>query len=430
MDETRIQQAKARLGIIGNAPALTRAIGRALRVAPIDLSVLVTGESGSGKEFFPRIIHQNSPRKHAKYIAVNCGAIPEGTIDSELFGHEKGAFTGAVTARKGYFEEANGGTIFLDEVAELPLTTQARLLRVLETGEFLKVGSSEVQKTNIRVVAATNVDMVRAIAEGRFREDLFYRLSTVQITIPPLRERGNDILLLARKFTTDFSDKNQTPLVTFSEEARERLLSYNWPGNVRQLKNVVEQIALFEAGTTISTTTLAEYLPEMESQGVIPRNSNSTALVSTRQDNDKTYEREREMLFSLIFNMKKEIEELREDVNQLILAGGGSKSAKPTLANSAEPAPMPTRSMASARPNEFLSFKDVYAANDSADDMDLSQSAIIDTTAEEFDPANLSEREQIRMALERNFGRRKAAAMELNISERTLYRKIKEYGLE
>ena len=250
-----VLQAKQRFGIVGNAPALTAAIERTLRVAPIDLSVLVTGESGAGKEFFPKIIHAYSARKHAKYIAVNCGAIPEGTIDSELFGHEKGSFTGAVASRKGYFEEADGGTIFLDEVAELPLTTQARLLRVLETGEFLKVGSSTVQKTNIRVVAATNVDMLRAVEEGRFREDLYYRLSTVQIAIPPLRDRGSDIGLLARKFAADFTERWRLPAVTLTEEARAALARYSWPGNVRQLKNVVEQLAIFEAGhDTISPT--------------------------------------------------------------------------------------------------------------------------------------------------------------------------------
>ena len=240
-----VLQAKQRLGIVGNAPALNAAIMRAVQVAPIDMSVLVTGESGSGKEFFPKIIHAFSPRKHNKYIAVNCGAIPEGTIDSELFGHEKGAFTSAVSARKGYFEEANGGTIFLDEVAELPLTTQARLLRVLETGEFLKVGSSEVQKTNIRVVAATNVDMAKAVSQGKFREDLYYRLSGVQIPVPPLRTRGGDIVLLAQKFAADSADKYKLPCVNFDESAQKLLLNYRWPGNVRQLKNVIEQVAIF-----------------------------------------------------------------------------------------------------------------------------------------------------------------------------------------
>ncbi|MDE7393820.1 MAG: sigma-54 dependent transcriptional regulator, partial [Muribaculaceae bacterium] len=256
---------KQQLGIIGNAPALNQAVERALRVAPIDLSVLVTGESGTGKEFFPKIIHRNSPRKHNKYIAVNCGAIPEGTIDSELFGHEKGAFTGAVASRKGYFEEADGGTIFLDEVGELPLTTQARLLRVLENGEFIKVGSSTVQHTNVRIVAATNVDMAAAIAQGRFREDLYYRLSTVGISVPPLRSRGNDIQLLARKFAADFAERYMMPQITFSDEARRDLMLRPWPGNIRQLKNVVEQIALFEAGKEITPRILSHFLPETSS---------------------------------------------------------------------------------------------------------------------------------------------------------------------
>ncbi len=258
---SEVQQAKSRFGIVGNAPALTAAVQRAIRVAPIDLSVLITGESGTGKEFFPKIIHAYGSRKHSKYIAVNCGAIPEGTIDSELFGHEKGAFTGAVASRKGYFEEADGGTIFLDEVAELPLPTQARLLRVLETGEFLKVGSSTVQKTNIRVVAATNVNMASAIEEGRFREDLYYRLSTVGINIPPLRDRGDDVVLLTKKFALDFSERYRTPSIAFEESAEDILLHYRWPGNVRQLKNIIEQVALFEAGNDIDASMLKPYIP-------------------------------------------------------------------------------------------------------------------------------------------------------------------------
>lgn len=408
MDEARILQAKARLGIIGNAPGLIKAVGRALRVAPINLSVLITGESGAGKEFFPAIIHQYSPRKHAKYIAVNCGAIPEGTIDSELFGHEKGAFTGAVTSRKGYFEEANGGTIFLDEVAELPLTTQARLLRVLESGEFLKVGSSEVQKTDIRVVAATNVDMARAVAEGRFREDLFYRLSTVQISVPPLRDRGNDIALLARKFASDFAEKNRTPLITFDDNARERLLTYRWPGNVRQLKNVVEQMALFEAGETITAEILTDYLPDAAST-IVPalRQNNSLPVAPLRTDSDHSYEREREMLFSLIFKMRKEIEQLRNDVDEL-------RAHKPSTTADQMP-------MMKIHPTFIDSPVEIVEAN--AEEMPLIQQ-------EKHFGEGLSEKEAIRQSLERNSGRRKAAANELNISERTLYRKIKEYGLE
>ena len=408
MDETRIQQAKARLGIIGNAPALAKAVGRALRVAPIDLSVLVTGESGAGKEFFPAIIHQYSPRKHAKYIAVNCGAIPEGTIDSELFGHEKGAFTGAVSSRKGYFEEANGGTIFLDEVAELPLTTQARLLRVLETGEYIKVGSSEVQKTDIRVVAATNVDMARAVAEGRFREDLFYRLATVSITVPPLRERGNDIQLLARKFASDFAEKNRTPQISFSDGARDHMLAYRWPGNVRQLKNVVEQMALFEAGNEISPETLAGYLPEATATLVpVLHQSRNLPATTGRGDGDHTYEREREMLFSLIFKMREEIEQLRADVDEL-------KGEKPA---------QPASSLVKLRPAIIDTPVEIMDAK--AEEMPPHDAGLAAATQ-----AGLPEKEVIRLSLQRNSGRRKAAAMELNISERTLYRKIKEYGLE
>ncbi|MDE6867261.1 MAG: sigma-54 dependent transcriptional regulator, partial [Muribaculaceae bacterium] len=301
-----IKQAKQRFSIIGNSPALLNAIGRAVRVAPIDLSVLVTGESGSGKEFFPKIIHQYGARKHKKYIAVNCGAIPEGTIDSELFGHEKGSFTGAISARKGYFEEADGGTIFLDEVAELPLTTQARLLRVLETGEFLKVGSSEVQKTNVRIVAATNVDLIHAVKQGKFREDLYYRLSTIKIEVPNLHDRGDDITLIARKFASDFAQKYMTSPITFSEEAFKAMLLYRWPGNVRQLKNVVEQLALFDAGSVISREQILEALP-------LDRSGLSTP--ATSQSNQQGYEKEREMLWKMLFSLKGEISELKAAFN-------------------------------------------------------------------------------------------------------------------
>lgn len=303
-----IDAACARLGIVGQSPDLREAVARAVRVAPIDLSVLIVGESGTGKEYFPKIIHQGSPRKHGKYIAVNCGAIPEGTIDSELFGHEKGAFTGAITTRKGYFEEADGGTIFLDEVAELPLTTQARLLRVLETGEFIKVGSSQVQRTDIRVVAATNADLQEAVRAGRFRQDLYYRLSTVQIAVPPLRDRGQDILALTRRFAADFAERYHTPRVTLDDTARQAILHYAWPGNVRQLKNVIEQLSLFEAGTTLGRDDVARYLP-----------ANSTVytpVAATAVPGD-AYGREREALFTMIFNMRREIESLRQRLDQL-----------------------------------------------------------------------------------------------------------------
>lgn len=399
-----VMRAKQRFSIIGSAPALNNAVERAIRVAPIDLSVLITGESGSGKEFFPQIIHTNSPRKHNKYIAVNCGAIPEGTIDSELFGHEKGAFTGAIASRKGYFEEASGGTIFLDEVAELPMTTQARLLRVLETGEFIKVGSSEVQKTNIRVVAATNVDMAKAVAEGRFREDLYYRLSTVEIHVPPLRERGNDILLLTRKFLGDFAEKYHTPSVTFDDEARLRMTHYSWPGNVRQLKNVVEQIALFEGGTVVDAATLAEYLP-MPTGGFTPTVAPSSS---------HAYEREREMLFNMIFRLQNEIDELRAAINER-----DNEQREPlTLAREAESTNVGANIVrfnpnASSILNQDQPIEDV-------EDVEATPHLTLEDT----------ERETIKAALYRNQGRRKAAAKELNISERTLYRKIKDYGLD
>ena len=392
ISESDVQQAKQRLGIVGASPALTLAVARAMRVAPIDLSVLIIGESGTGKEFFPKIIHQYSARKHAKYIAVNCGAIPEGTIDSELFGHEKGAFTGALASRKGYFEEADGGTIFLDEVAELPLTTQARPLRVPESGEFIKVGSSQVQRTNIRVVAATNVDMARAVAEGRFREDLYYRLSTVQISIPPLRERGGDLLLLARKFAADFAERYRMPAISLSDGARALLQRYRWPGNVRQLKNVIEQAALFEAGSELSAEAMGRYLP-----------AGSAVMSPAVTAESHSYEREREMLLGMIMRLQSDIRELRERVDG--------------------------RRPEAARVDDFVE----VAQGASQLPVKIDEVAHIDlSTPAEAPTASLddTERRAIINALERNLGRRKAAAAELGISERTLYRKIKEYGLE
>lgn len=390
-----VQQAKLRFGIIGNAPALLAAIERAIRVAPIDLSVLVVGESGAGKEFFPQIIHAFSPRKHAKYIAVNCGAIPEGTIDSELFGHEKGAFTGAVDSRKGYFEEANGGTIFLDEVAELPLTTQARLLRVLESGEYLRVGSSEVRRTNVRIVAATNVDLPRAIAEGRFREDLYYRLSTVQIAVPPLRDRGADIRLLAAKFASDFAERYHTPAIAFDAEAEALLRRFRWPGNVRQLKNVVDQLSLFEAGKTITPEILRRYLPTV-----------ADSYMPTAQSADAhSYAREREMLLGMIFSLQRRLDDLQERMD-----------------SKAPAAAQPSQSIAEPAQSRSLI---VVPRTEPVEDATI-------VPYSEVEPSSLeeTERELIRRALTRNDGRRKAAATELGISERTLYRKIKEYGLE
>lgn len=393
-----IKSVKQRFSIIGNSPALLNAIERAVKVAPIDLSVLVVGESGSGKEFFPRIIHAAGARKHKKYIAVNCGAIPEGTIDSELFGHEKGAFTGALSSRKGYFEEADGGTIFLDEVAELPLTTQARLLRVLETGEYLKVGSSTVQTTDVRIVAATNVDLKKAVRTGRFREDLYYRLSTVIIDVPPLRDRGNDIMLLARKFATDFSEKYMTPLISFSEEAAHAMEIYRWPGNVRQLKNIVEQLALFNSGTEISRRDLLETLPADIRRSAEGRNVPYADMHS--------YEQEREFLWQTLFAMKSEIAELRK-------ALGISQSEQ-----SAHNAPLLTK-LPPRNPSAKELLNPDFASADVVENADANP-----PTLEE------AEKEAVAEALRRNNGDKKLAARQLDISQRTLYRKIREYGLD
>lgn len=408
----QVERAKQRFGIVGNSPALMESIARAVQVAPIDLSVLVTGESGTGKEFFPKIIHEFSPRKHSRYIAVNCGAIPEGTIDSELFGHEKGAFTGAVATRKGYFEEADGGTIFLDEVGELPLTTQARLLRVLESGEFIKVGSSTVQKANVRIVAATNVDMARAVAEGRFREDLYYRLSTVSISIPPLRDRGGDILLMARKFLADFAERYTMPRISFDDTARQLLMAYRWPGNVRQLKNVVEQMALFHAGETVDSSLLRPYLPG---------NAASLATIpGSRSDQPHEYAVEREMLLGMVMRLQQQIESLSERLDNL------TQHSDSRFVDTFEAGEGPLSTGASRSLVKFEPFCSPLTTPSGVTSERRSD------TYEDVSPTTLedTERETIRRALERNGGRRKATAAELNISERTLYRKIKEYGME
>ena len=398
-----VKQAKQRFSIIGNAPALLNAISRAIRVAPIDLSVLVTGESGSGKEFFPKIIHQYGARKHKKYIAVNCGAIPEGTIDSELFGHEKGSFTGAIAARKGYFEEADGGTVFLDEVAELPLTTQARLLRVLETGEFLKVGSSVVQKTNIRIVAATNVDLLQAVKQGKFREDLYYRLSTVRIEVPNLHDRGDDIQLLARKFASDFAERYMTAPISFSEDAIKAMRLYRWPGNVRQLKNIVEQLALFNAGDQISRDQILEALP-------IDHSGLSTP--TTSKNSQQGYEQEREMLWKMIFSLKGEIAELKAAFN----ASGNGRDDNSFFSGERHEKGKRFNALMKLPPEEIIPTGDFSTTPQP--DTPLSQS--VDAT----------EKEAIRNALERNKGNKKAAAEELGISLRTIYRKISEFDLD
>ncbi len=407
-----IQSIKQRFGIIGNYSGLNRAIDIAVQVAPTDLSVLITGESGTGKEVFPQVIHSYSTRKHGQYIAVNCGAIPEGTIDSELFGHEKGAFTGATESRKGYFEVADKGTIFLDEVAELPLSTQVRLLRVLETGEFIRVGSSKVQRTDVRVIAASNVDVAKAIEHNKFREDLFYRLNTVPIKIPPLRERGEDIFLLFRKFAVDFAEKYRMPSIRLSNEAKDLLLSYSWPGNVRQLKNITEQISIIESEREISYEVLHAYLPDYT--GVkLP------AVI--KRDDDRSFSSEREILYKILFDMKSDMNDLKNLVLDLIKSGeidmrlheNNSGIIRNLIRETGR-----TDSVVAAEARD-LSFAPHPGTN------------IQDT--EEVVEESLSladkEMEMIKKALEKYNGKRKLAAQELGISERTLYRKIKEYEI-
>lgn len=398
MVKADLQQIKQRFGIIGNDPALNRALDVALQVSPTDLTVLITGESGVGKETFPQIIHQNSPRKHGQYIAVNCGAIPEGTIDSELFGHEKGSFTGALADRKGYFEVADGGTIFLDEVGELPTPTQARLLRVLESGEFIKVGSSKVQKTNVRIVAATNVNLMQAVGQGKFREDLFYRLSTVPIQVPPLRERGpEDILLLFRKFASDCAEKYHMPVIRLDEEAKHMFVSYRWPGNVRELKNITERLSIIEESRDITAETLRQYLPDLEMQQL---------PVLVKQDNDqKIFNSEREILYQVLFDMKKDVTDLKKLVHEIM----NGSIQMPAAEEKVYPHTIPTHPVPVHTDNHIQDAEDVVEETLSLEDV---------------------EKEMIRKALERHNGRRKNAAADLKISERTLYRKIKEYNLD
>jgi transcriptional regulator with PAS, ATPase and Fis domain len=410
-----LQNIKQRFGIIGNFEGLNRAIDIAVQVAPTDLSVLITGESGTGKEAFPQVIHSFSTRKHGPYIAVNCGAIPEGTIDSELFGHEKGAFTGATDSRKGYFEVADGGTIFLDEVAELPLSTQVRLLRVLETGEFIRVGSSRVQKTNVRVIAASNVDVVVAIDHGRFREDLFYRLNTVPIKIPSLRERGEDIILLFRKFSVDFAEKYRMPAIRIDSDSRILLLDYSWPGNVRQLKNITEQISIIEKEREITASKLRVYLPDYD--GIkLP------AVI--RRDDDKTYSSEREILYKILFDMKSDMNDLKKLVYDLIhneesdftVDEMNSKVIK-NLFRETKPENIPAK-IPDTPSHDFSSHQIREDIQDTEE--------IVEESLSLAD----NEVEMIKKALGKYNGKRKMAAHELGISERTLYRKIKEYGIE
>jgi transcriptional regulator with PAS, ATPase and Fis domain len=385
-----IQNIKQQFDIIGSAPALNRGIDIACQVAPTDLSVLITGESGTGKESFPKIIHKFSSRKHGQYIAVNCGAIPEGTIDSELFGHEKGSFTGALETRKGYFEVADGGTIFLDEVAELPLFTQVRLLRVLETGEFMKVGSSKVQKVNVRIIAATNVNLQEAIKYNRFREDLYYRLNTVPISVPPLRERKEDIYLLFRKFASDFAEKYRMPSITLDSEARIELENYQWPGNVRQLKNVTEQISVIEHDRNVTKDKLSKYLPV----------NNSLPILYQNKEEFNSFASERELLYKILFDMRNDVNELKKWIYKL------SKGENVVQGY-----------------NKFVDEQLIYQEEDTPPREDLNE---IDSVRD----LQSQEKDAIKKVLKKFNNRRKPAAEALGISERTLYRKIKEYDIE
>lgn len=414
MDNAQLLAIKQRYGIVGNHEGLNRALEIALKIAPVDLSVLIMGENGVGKEIFPRVIHDHSLRKKKKYFAVNCGAIPEGTIDSELFGHEKGAFTGAIDRREGYFSVADGGTLFLDEVGELPLQTQARLLRVLETGEYIPVGSSEVRKTDVRIVAATNVNMERAIAERKFREDLYYRLNSISISVPPLRERGEDALLLFRKFALEMSEKYNMPPVRLNPDAQQRLLAYSWPGNVRQLKNLAENMSVTSELREITADVLATYLPEEKRHDQI--------VTVEKKTEGHSFENEREILYQILFDLRRDVTELKKIVG----AGHADRSASsypvagntlPMLKHADFPAAKPHAAVLPE--DEKMAYMDVEDVKESDKGIPVQG-----TTLEEV------ERNAIRQALEDAGGNRRQAAMQLHISERTLYRKIKDYGLE
>lgn len=421
------QDIKNRFGIIGNSPLLNRAIDIARQVAPTDISVLIQGESGSGKEVFSHIIHQLSSRKHGPFIAVNCGAIPEGTIDSELFGHEKGSFTGAHEARKGYFEVVDGGTIFLDEVGELPLGTQARLLRVLESGEYIRVGSSKVQKTNVRVVAATNVNMFEAVQKGKFREDLYYRLNTVPLRVPSLRERPEDVNLLFRKFIVDFSEKYRSPGVQLTEDAQNMLRNYNWPGNVRQLKNVAEQIAVLEKERIVDARTLQNYLPN-ESRTRLP------AIVSSNNNAKEDFS-ERDLLYKVLFDMKKDMVDLKKLVVELIQKGVDSTTFDQNspyinqLYQEVEP-----QLKSDAENYGLAPTLTIHSPNHTGNMLKgpVAQSDYLQDAQEVEESLSLVDKESdlIKKALKKHRGKRKAAAQELGISERTLYRKIKDLNLD
>lgn len=420
METSQLQRLKQRYGIVGNDDALNRALEIALKISPVDLSVLIMGENGVGKEIFPRVIHDHSLRKGKKYLAVNCGAIPDGTIDSELFGHEKGAFTGAVERREGYFAVADGGTLFLDEVGELPLPTQARLLRVLETGEYIPVGASEVKRTDVRIVAATNVDMEKSIADGKFREDLFYRLNSVSINIPPLRQRGADVVLLFRKFALEMSEKYKMPPIRLTPEAQKMLVSYAWPGNVRQLKNIAENMSVTSEEREITPEILSLYLPaENTSQGHV------VALASKEETH--SFEKEREFIYQMLFDLRREVAELKRMVGEKHLPMVGRDADSPTSSSRGlaiyQPQPALGRPMEKTD-NSLIQDAEEVTDNDVAAKETDEEDVVVDGSLEEM------ERKSIKSVLNKNNGNRRLAAKQLGISERTLYRKIKEYDLE
>lgn len=420
METSQLQRLKQRYGIVGNDDALNRALEIALKISPVDLSVLIMGENGVGKEIFPRVIHDHSLRKGKKYLAVNCGAIPDGTIDSELFGHEKGAFTGAVERREGYFAVADGGTLFLDEVGELPLPTQARLLRVLETGEYIPVGASEVKRTDVRIVAATNVNMEKAIADGKFREDLFYRLNSVSINIPPLRQRGADVVLLFRKFALEMSEKYKMPPIRLTAEAQKMLVSYAWPGNVRQLKNIAENMSVTSEEREITPEILSLYLPaENTSQGHV------VALASKEETH--SFEKEREFIYQMLFDLRREVAELKRMVGEKHLPMVGRDADSPTSSSRGlaiyQPQPALGRPMEKTD-NSLIQDAEEVTDNDVAAKETDEEDVVVDGSLEEM------ERKSIKSVLNKNNGNRRLAAKQLGISERTLYRKIKEYDLE
>lgn len=418
MDTSELQKIKQRYNIVGNCDELNRALDVALQVAPTDLSVLIIGESGVGKEIIPRIIHDNSPRRREKYFAINCGSIPEGTIDSELFGHEKGSFTGAIGESEGYFGTANKGTIFLDEVGELPLATQARLLRVLETGEYIRVGGQEIRKTNVRIVAATNVNMQKAVSEGRFREDLYYRLNTIPVKMPPLRERGNDILLLFKLFTMQMAEKYNIPRITLTEDAKKIMLKYKWPGNVRQLKNITEQMSVLSTEREIDANTIHQFIPE-------DPESTQLAMIPN-QGGAHSYENERELLYKILYELRGNVSEMRREMNDMRKKiDEASKLENATPYQQTTPYPTTMHTLAPAEQHV-----PPYGMHDMRQ-----QNRVEDVEVEEIkdsDSLNLNDlgRQMVERALEKNGGNRKKAAAELGISDRTLYRRIKQYGLD